>query len=80
MRNQWIESIKSHQEFNSIDNATIRFNVCNKHFRSEDITNSGSRVLVRSHPTIFPQINIELQRMNVTAVDRHNPDQEPVEW
>lgn len=63
-RNNWIQAIQDHQEF---DDTIPRFIVCSLHFNTTDIAISGKRKTISAGkiPSIFPNRNLDTVDRNV---------------
>lgn len=65
LRQQWIDIIGTHQQFTAAEKATKDFNVCNKHFRPEDLIKHKGRIVSKNHPSIFPTNTMCLSRQMI---------------
>lgn len=54
MRQQWIDNIKKHQRFSTVDANSLDYSVCSEHFCVDDMVKSNNRLHARGLPTIFP--------------------------
>lgn len=73
-RNQWIESISKHQQY---DFYNLNFQVCELHFLSEDFTNkSGARILKpNAFPSVFEDsLSCNAADMQFNTATIHDPD------
>lgn len=67
-RQQWIERIKTNQQFSTNDEHSIRFTVCSEHFEAARLKKPKGRIVPEGSPTIFP-VTDELE--NVNGFDLH---------
>lgn len=65
LREKWIQSIESHQQFSSNDEHTLYYTVCSNHFERTEITGGVNRRLKPGvYPTLFPMNVVMNASMN----------------
>lgn len=68
LREQWIESIRSHQRFSDNDGMTPYYSVCSSHFEPSNIC-GGKRLKQGAFPTIFPALQTQSDDEEVLSID-----------